>query len=140
MADNKPARVKLVAVDGDGNEVEVLCDADGKLVLAAGVTIDPGTLALHADVDNLETLVTSTNTKLDALGQPTTFTAITPNDNTNVTATCSKGLLVTATGVVNVTGTGGSAVGLGTWPAGSYIPGALSRVNAATTATVVGLS
>lgn len=72
------------------------------------------------------------------LQQPTRYAAVTPSDATDVTATATKGLLVTAPGVVNVTGVGDSgAVGLGTWPAGSYIPGALKRVNAATTATVV---
>jgi hypothetical protein len=71
---------------------------------------------------------------------PGTLTAITPSDSTNVTATCSRGIFVAVTGNVNVTGTGGSAVSLGTQVAGTRIELALSRVNAATTATVIGLS
>lgn len=168
MADpkyNKAAAVRIYALTSAGVEVPLRADASGNLVLAA--TIDTTNLALHTDVDGLEALVTATNTKADAaqvtrallataakqdtlatavaamqtaLQDPTTYTAITPSDSTNVTSTCTKGIFVAVTGNVNITGVGGSAVSLGTQIAGTTIPGALSRVNAATTATVFGLS
>lgn len=155
-----PARVQLFAVDGDGNKVALLCDEDGKLVLAAGITIDPGTIALNASVDGLETLVTSSNTKLDtlntsiganttaqataaaqasllaALQQPTKTTAVTKSDSTDITTTATKGLWVGTGGDLAVKATGdSSATTLLAVPSGTYIPGAYARVMAATTAS-----
>jgi hypothetical protein len=104
---------------------------------------------LHADLGTtLHTdLATTLAGKLDtlhtdilALKDPNTLTAITPSDSTDVTATCTKGLFVAVTGNVNVTGVGGTAQSLGTQVAGTRIRIALSKVNAATTATVFGLS
>ncbi len=149
---NKCAPVRIYALTAGGVEVPLRADASGNLVLAA--TIDTSNLALHADVDGVEQLLTdikgsvdqlegyldTVEAKLTALADPTTYTAITPSDSTDVTSTCTKGLFVSVTGNVNVTGVGGSAVSLGTQVAGTTIPGALSRVNAATTATVFGLS
>jgi hypothetical protein len=62
---NKPAAVQLYALTSGGVRVPLRADASGNLVLAA--TIDTTNLALHADVDGLETAVASTNTKLDTV-------------------------------------------------------------------------
>ena len=144
MAANKAARVKLVAQNAAGEDVEVEVSDAGFLKLAADVDIDTTGLATSAKqdtlighVDGLEAAIAAMTA---ALRDPTTYTAITPSDATDVTATCTKGLFVAVTGNVNITGVGGSAVSLGTQVAGTTIPGALSRVNVATTATVFGLS
>jgi len=111
----------------------IILDEDGNPVSAG----TPVGFATSAKQDTAQTTLTAL---LAAVQDPTTYNAITPSDSTNVTATCTKGLFVAVTGNVNVTGVGGSAVSLGTQVAGTRIPGALSRVNAATTATVFGLS
>ncbi len=125
---NKPAAVQLYALTSAGARVPLRADASGNLTL--GANIDTSALATQATLAAL----------LAAAQDPTTYTAITPSDSTPVTSTCTKGLFVAVTGNVNITGVGGSAVSLGTQIAGTTIPGALSRVNAATTATVFGLS
>lgn len=139
----------LITLQGGGDTTALLTAiknaTDG---LEALITSTNGYVdGLEGSVDGLETLLGDVKTKLDtlhtdliALKDPTTYTAITPNDSTDVTSVCTKGLFVSVTGDVNVTGVGGSAVSLGTQIAGTTIPGALSRVNAATTATVFGLS
>ncbi len=148
---NKPAAVQLYALTSAGVRVPLRADASGNLTLGADVDIDTSLLATAAHqvtqngyLDGLETLITATNAAVlamqNALNAPTTYTTITPSDSTNVTSTCTKGIFVAVTGNVNITGVGGSAVSLGTQIAGTTIPGALSRVNAATTATVFGLS
>jgi hypothetical protein len=148
----------VALVEGDIRTIRLT--EDGLLMVDATVSASPGaatsanqtTMIGHLDgvettltaidgrVDGLETLITATNASLELLKQPNRALAVTPSDATDITATATKGLLVTVTGNVNVTYAGDStAVALGTWPAGSYIPGALERVNAATTATVVSL-
>jgi hypothetical protein len=101
------------------------------IVTATGTT-------LHADVDGLETLVTATNAALQLLKQPTLSVAVTASDATDLTATCTKGLWVGTGGNLSVKLAGDSAAT--TWknvPAGTYVPGAYSRVMAATTAADV---
>lgn len=144
---SKPAAVQLYGFDTSDAPVGLACDDDGNLTLAANIDIDTTGLATAANQattnTKLDTLIGHVDTleaKLTALADPTTYTAITPSDSTDVTATCTKGIFVAVTGNVNITGVGGSAVSLGTQLAGTTIPGALSRVNAATTATVFGLS
>jgi hypothetical protein len=73
-----------------------------------------------------------------ALSVPTTFTAVTPSDSTDLTAVATKGLYVTVAGAVYVRGTGDAGItNLGTFPVGTYIPGKFMRVGASSTATVV---
>lgn len=129
----------------DGSQKTQIVDSAGTHTMPAG---DAATRPVFVEITDGTTAVavataanqTSELAALELLKLPTTFTAITPSDATNVTTTCTKGILVTVAGIVNVTGVGGSAVGLGTLPVGTHIPAALSRVNVATTATVVGLS
>ena len=131
MADALPLyTVAVTGLDPDGVPRLLACDVDGNLTLSADVDIDTTGLATSAKQDST----------LAATLPPGTLTAITPSDSTPVTSTCSRGIFVSVTGNVNVTGTGGSAVSLGTQVAGTKIELALSRVNAATTATVIGLS
>jgi hypothetical protein len=105
-----------------------------QIVSSGGVAQDPATAAKQ------DLILIALAALQAAVQDPTTYSAITPSDSTNVTALCTKGIFVAATGNVNVTGVGGSAVSMGTQVAGTTIPGALSRVNAATTATVFGRS
>ena len=64
---------------------------------------------------------------------------ITPSDSVDVTRFCTAGLLVTANGGVHVRTTEGADLDLGTWQAGQVVPIQVTRVLAATGATVLGL-
>jgi len=150
-----------------GKPIEVPVSADGATVPVSGTltaVVDESTLATSAKQDTGNTslatiaasaagsktagvatsansvpvVIASDDAQAKALRQPKQALAVTPSDSTDVTPTATKGLWVSAVGVVNVTYVGDStAVGLGTVPAGTYIPGEFKRVNAATTATVI---
>lgn len=128
----------VALVEGDIRTIRLT--EDGRLMVDMSGAAAPTGVATAALQTTGNASLANIDADLELLKLPTTFTAITPSDSTNVTAICTKGIMVTVAGVVNVTGVGGSAVGLGTLPAGTIIPVALSRVNVATTATVVGLS
>jgi len=107
-------------------------------------TENTATLAAVATATKQDTGNTSLATIADAqpyLRPPGSFSDITPNDGTDITAEASIGLLCTVAGDLAIRGatTTGTTV---TFPviAGQIIPGAFSRVMAATTATVKGLA
>ena len=73
-----------------------------------------------------------------AVAQPTTSVAITPSDSTDLTATVTKGLWVGVAGNLSVKLSADSvAVTIANVPSGTYVPGAFSRVMAASTATSI---
>jgi len=81
------------------------------------------------------TMPSTTVAGIDLLKQPTRSVAVTKSDATDLTATCTKGLWVGTTGDLSVKLAGDSTAT--TWknvPNGTYIPGAYSRVMAATAA------
>jgi len=137
-ARNSPAGVILL--DENGDPVTGGGSTAGLATSAKQDTAQTSLTAILAAVDGLEAMLDTVEAKLAALADASTFTAITPSDSTDVTATCSKGVQVSVTGNVNLTGVGGSAVSWGTQVAGTIIYGSFSRVNAATTATVIGRS
>ena len=70
--------------------------------------------------------------------QPTLSAAVTKSDSTDLAATCTKGVWVGTGGDLSVKLAGDSTAT--TWknvPSGTYVPGAYSRVMAATTAADV---
>lgn len=172
MKASDSSSVVIRGVDEDGNAVFLKLGADGTLAVAA--TVDTSTLATAAKQDTLDGHVTDMSAKLPtslgakagaaslsvvpatdsglatAAGQAALAagfpSAIVKSDTTDVTALCTKGLLVTVTGTLAVQGVTGGApsgvtVDLGTQAAGTYISIACGRVMATgTTATVVGLS
>ena len=143
---NAAGRPFVLPLNDAGDAVECEIDATlevdttGLATSAKQDTAQTSLTAILAAVDQLEGYLDTIEAKLAALAVPSTFTAITPSDSTDVTSACSKGVQVTVTGNVNLTGLGGSAVSWSTQVAGTVIYGSFSRVNAATTATVVGLS
>ena len=64
---------------------------------------------------------------------------IAPSDTTDVTAKTTRGLFVTSNGGVHIRTLDGVNIDLGNWAQGSIIPIHVSRVLAATAATVYGL-
>jgi len=74
-----------------------------------------------------------------ALLQAANLKAITPSDTTDVTAKTTRGLFVASNGGVHIRTLDGVDIDLGTWAKGSIIPIHVSRVLAATAATVYGL-
>lgn len=121
---SKPAAVQLYGFDTSDEPVGLACDDDGNLTLAADIDIDTTGLATAAKQDAL----------LAALQQPTKVTAVTKHDDTDITATASKGLWIGSGGDVAVKGVGdSSATTLVAVPSGTYIPGAYQRVMATNT-------
>lgn len=121
---NKPASVQVFAYGPDDEPIGLACDEDGNLTLAANIDIDTTGLATTAKQDAL----------LAALQQPTKVTAVTKHDDTDITATASKGLWVGTGGDLAVKGVGdSSATTLLAVPSGTYIPGAYQRVMATNT-------
>ena len=64
---------------------------------------------------------------------------IAPSDTTDVTAKTTRGLFVASNGGVHIRTLDGADIDLGIWSKGSVIPIHVSRVLAATAATVYGL-
>lgn len=102
--------------------------------------------AIRAGVDLVETAVDAVTTAvgnvLSAVVTPSTWTAVTPADATDLTALATKGLLVGVAGniAVRTVGAPATTVTLAV-VAGQYLPGQFTRVMAATTATgIVALS
>lgn len=85
-------------------------------------------LAGHDSQDTMIGLLQAANLK-----------AITPSDTTDVTAETTRGLFVTSNGGVHIRTLDGVNIDLGNWAKGSIIPIHVSRVLAATAATVYGL-
>jgi hypothetical protein len=75
------------------------------------------------------------------LGQPpSAHVTITPSDSTDLSQTGIRGLLVTSGGTLTVTGINDTqSYSYGIVSAGTYYSGLFAKVNAATTATVLGL-
>lgn len=144
---SKPAAVQLYGFDTSDEPVGLACDDDGNLTLAADIDIDTTGLATGAKQDTGNTSLSSIDTKLSsqataakqdtllaALQQPTKVTAVTKHDDTDITATASKGLWIGTGGDVAVKGVGDSAATtLLAVPSGTYIPGAYQRVMATNT-------
>lgn len=150
-------RPVAIPVTEDGQKVPVeienvtlTVDTTGLATSAKQDTGNTSLASIKTDVDKIPSqgaaasaastpvVLATDDAQVKALRQPKQAIAVTPSDSTDVTATATKGLLVTVSGVVNVTYVGDStAVGLGTLPVGTYVPGELKRVNAATTATVI---
>lgn len=74
-----------------------------------------------------------------ALLQAASVKVITPSDTTDVTALTTRGILVGSNGGVHIRTFDNVDIDLGTWTKGSIIPIHVSRVLAATAATVYGL-
>lgn len=114
--------------------VPALAGANGGLLVetAEGATlVDTSALATQATLAAVLALVAT----------PTIPTQITASDDTDTSTLTPKGLLVEVAGDLVVRGTGApSATVTITVVAGQYVPIQCSRVMAATTATVVGLS
>lgn len=81
--------------------------------------------------------LTSIDTKLTLMEQPTKFAAITPADATDITAFATKGLWVGGAGTLIVKGLDGVQVSMVVGSNGTYVPGAFSRVMTATGATAI---
>lgn len=73
------------------------------------------------------------------LAQPTRTFPITPSDTTDLSSTVTKGLIVSVAGTLVYKLSGDSTASTITVFGGQYVPGVVSRVMAATTATVLGL-
>lgn len=138
------------ALKAEIENISLTIDATGLASSAKQDTGNTSLASIKTDVDKIPSqgaatsaastpvVIATDDAMIKALRQPKQCIAVTPSDATDITATATKGLLVTVSGVVNVTYVGDSvAVGLGTLPVGTYIAGELKRVNAATTATVV---
>jgi hypothetical protein len=108
-------------------------DSEGKLMVAATATISGGATAALQTSGNAS--LTAIDADMELLKQPTRSATVTEGDATDITATATKGLWVGTGGDLAVRLAGDSVTTvLKNVPSGTYVPGAYSRVMAATTA------
>ena len=124
----------VTALQGPNGGLAVEGVLDGEPIPVSGTvtaTVDTSLLATQATLAAIQALATT----------PTIPTQITASDDTDTSTLTAKGLLVETAGDLAVRGTGAPSTTVTiTVAAGQYVPIQCSRVMAASTAVVVGLS
>lgn len=129
------AHSKSVVLASDHPPLTAVIDEETLATAAAQATGNAALTSIDGHVDGLEASATATAASLLLIQQPTRSAAVTKSDSTDITATATKGLWVGTAGDLSVKYAGDSAATtLKGVAAGTYVPGAFSRVMAATTA------